>query len=78
MEADETMEGSAVVPYEVRLDQDWGRALSEGSRYFEEKSAVQDALHKIARCLDALNVPYVDAPQRLQQRDQAGDRVEQR
>lgn len=47
-----------VIPYEQRLDQDWGRALSEGSRYFEEKSAVQDTLHRIVRRLDALNVAY--------------------
>jgi len=47
-----------VVPYEQRLDQDWVRALSEGSRYFEEKSAVQDTLRRLVRRLDALNVAY--------------------
>ncbi len=47
-----------IIPYEQRLDQDWGRALSEGSRYFEEKSAVQDTLRRLVRRLDALNVAY--------------------
>jgi hypothetical protein len=50
--------GTVVVPYETRLDQDWGRALSEGSRYFEEKSAVQDTLRKIAKRLGDLGIPY--------------------
>ncbi len=47
-----------VVPYEKRLDADWGRALSEGSRYFEDRSAVQDTLRKIARRLGDLGIPY--------------------
>ena len=47
-----------VVPYEKRLDQDWGRALSEGSRFFEEKSAVQDTLRKITKRLGDLGIPY--------------------
>jgi hypothetical protein len=32
--------------------------LSEGSRYFEEKSAVQHTLEKIVRRLEELEVPY--------------------
>ena len=32
--------------------------MSEGSRHFEEKSAVQDALHRIARRLEDLGIPY--------------------
>jgi hypothetical protein len=47
-----------VVPYEKRLDNDWGRALSEGSRFFEEKSAVQDSLRKITKRLGDLGIPY--------------------
>jgi hypothetical protein len=47
-----------VIPYEKRLDQDWGRALSEGSRFFEEKSAVQDTLRKITKRLADLSIPY--------------------
>jgi hypothetical protein len=51
--------GDAVVPvYEERLDRDGRWALSEGSRHFEEKSAVQDALHRIARRLEDLAIPY--------------------
>jgi Uncharacterised nucleotidyltransferase len=47
-----------VIPYEKRLDQDWGLTLSEGSRFFEEKSAVQDTLRKIAKRLGDLGIPY--------------------
>jgi Nucleotidyl transferase AbiEii toxin, Type IV TA system len=50
-----------VIPYEKRLDGDWGRALSEGSRFFEEKSAVQDSLRRIARRLGDLGIPYAVA-----------------
>lgn len=48
-----------VVPYERRLDLDPRWALSEGSRHFEEQSAVFQALRKITRRLDDLGVPYV-------------------
>ena len=44
--------------YEQRLLDDFRWALSEGSRHFDEKSAVSDALRKIARRLDELQVPY--------------------
>ena len=44
--------------FETRLDNDWGLALSEGSRFFEEKSAVQDTLRKITRRLGELGIPY--------------------
>ncbi len=44
--------------YERRLDQDWGLALSEGSRFFEEKSAVQDALNRVTTRLNRLGIPY--------------------
>ena len=47
--------------YGRRLDRDWGLALSEGSRFFEEKSAVQDALNKVARRIGDLGVPYAVA-----------------
>jgi len=52
---------SDVFSYEQLLDRDWGWALSEGSRFFEEKSAVQDALRKIARRLGDLGVPFAVA-----------------
>jgi hypothetical protein len=51
----------AVIPYEKRLDSDWRLALSEGSRFFEGGSAVQDALLTITKKLDALGVPYAVA-----------------
>ncbi len=35
--------------------------MSEGSRHFEGKSAVQEALHKITRRLDDLEIPYAVA-----------------
>jgi hypothetical protein len=50
--------GNAVLVYEELLDRDGKWALSEGSRYFEEKSAVQDALKRIARRLEELGIPY--------------------
>lgn len=34
-------------------------ALAEGSRFFEERSAVQDTLRNIVRRLDEIGVPYV-------------------
>jgi hypothetical protein len=50
---------SAVVPvYERELDRDPRWALSEGSRHFEGRSAVFDALHKITRRLQELSIPY--------------------
>jgi hypothetical protein len=47
-----------VSPYEQQLQSDFRWALSEGSRHFDEKSAVFAALHKIGARLDELNVPY--------------------
>jgi hypothetical protein len=47
--------------YEQLLDQDRRWALSEGSRHFEGKSAVQEALHKITRRLGDLGIPYAVA-----------------
>jgi hypothetical protein len=40
-----------LLTYEQRLARDPRWALSEGSRHFEEKSAVFDALHKITNRL---------------------------
>ena len=47
--------------FESRLDHDWELALSEGSQFFEDKGAVQDALRRIASRLDRLGVPYAVA-----------------
>src|SRR4051812_34528445 len=44
--------------YEQLLNQDRTWALSEGSRHFEGKSAVQESLWKITRRLGDLGVPY--------------------
>ena len=44
--------------YERQLDRDPRWALIEGSRHFDEKSAVFDALHKIADRLGGLDIPY--------------------
>lgn len=44
--------------YGERLDRNSRWALAEGSRFFEEKSAVQDALRRIAQRLDDLGIPY--------------------
>jgi hypothetical protein len=49
------------VAYEKRLSDDLEWALTEGSRYFEEKSAVHEALRKITRRLDELGIPYAVA-----------------
>ncbi len=45
-------------PYERQLDASWDAALSEGSRFFEERSAVQDALRRITGRLEQLGIPY--------------------
>jgi hypothetical protein len=47
--------------YEQRLADEPGWALTEGGRFFEEKSAVHDSLRKIARRLDELGVAYAVA-----------------
>lgn len=44
--------------YEALLNRDPRWALSEGSRHFEENSAVFQALHNIAARLKALGIPY--------------------
>jgi hypothetical protein len=48
----------AVPAYEKQLDREPRWALSEGSRHFDEKSAVFDALHKITRRLNELGISY--------------------
>lgn len=47
-----------MLTYEQKLDHDTGWALSEGSRHFEEKSQVHEALREIAHRLHDLHVPY--------------------
>jgi hypothetical protein len=50
---------AAAPAYEERLNAEARWALAEGSRFFEEKSAVQDTLRKIVNHLDQLGIPYV-------------------
>ncbi len=51
----------SIITYEERLNADSRWALSEGSKFFEEKGAVQDSLRKIAKRLLDLNIPYAVA-----------------
>ncbi len=53
--------GATSTSYEALLDRDAEWALSEGGRFFEGKSAVNEALRKIARRLDDLGIPYAVA-----------------
>jgi hypothetical protein len=51
----------AVLTYEEQLDRDTAWALPEGSMHFEERSAVHETMHKLARRLDELGVEFVVA-----------------
>ncbi len=50
-----------IVPYEKRMDRDPGWALTEGSLFFEDKGAVQEALRRIATKLHELGIDYAVA-----------------
>jgi hypothetical protein len=47
-----------MVAYEQRLNADTRWALSEGSRHFEDRSAVHDTLQRLAARLSTLGIPY--------------------
>jgi hypothetical protein len=47
-----------MITYEQRLSADSRWAMSEGSGHFEQKSAVQDTLRRVAERLNALGVEY--------------------
>jgi hypothetical protein len=49
------------VAYEQKLDADWGWALAEGSRFFEERGAVYDTLRRITRKINEIGIPYAVA-----------------
>ncbi len=49
---------AGILTYEQRLTNDPRWALSEGSRHFEENSAVFEALHKICQRLKEMGVSY--------------------
>lgn len=54
-----TVDSSAEIKeYHFRLNHDKEWALSEGSRFFEGNSQVQQSLFRIARQLTDLNIPY--------------------
>jgi hypothetical protein len=48
-------------PYEERLSNNPEWALSEGSKFFVESGAVQDALHRVAKQLEDHHIPYAVA-----------------
>lgn len=48
----------SVVTYEQRLDRDPRWALDEGSKFFEGRGSVQDALRRVTARLNELGVPY--------------------
>src|SRR5579883_2872476 len=50
-----------LTPYEQLLDDDLEWAFMEGSRHFEEKSAVFQTLRRITSHLDELDIPYAVA-----------------
>ena len=52
---------SQIVPYERSLNADSEWALNEGSRFFEGRSGVQEALRRITRRLEELGIPYAVA-----------------
>jgi hypothetical protein len=51
----------SIATYEQRLSINGRWALSEGSKFFEDRSAVQDALRKITKRLNELKVSYAVA-----------------
>ena len=51
-------ERSDFITYEQRLNQDSRWALTEGSIFFEDKGAVQQAMRRIAKRLEEIDVPY--------------------
>ena len=51
-------ERSDFITYEQRLNQDSRWALTEGSIFFEDKGAVQQAMRRIAKRLEEIGVPY--------------------
>ncbi len=53
--------GDQVLPYEQLLNENPRWALSEGSNFFEGKSAVDKALLRISKRLNDLRVPYAVA-----------------
>src|SRR4051812_19634909 len=56
-ESDNLQIGAAAT-YELRLQREPRWALAEGSRFFDEKSALHDTLRKVTSRLNDLAIPY--------------------
>ncbi len=52
---------SSAVSYRQRLDENGGWALTEGEKFFDEKSEVHKTLRRICKRLNELEVPYAVA-----------------
>lgn len=50
---------STIPNYEQRLNHDWGYAMDEGDRFFQQDNAVFRTMRSLARKLDELGIPYV-------------------
>jgi hypothetical protein len=50
--------GTAVIPYEEQLNQNWEWAMQEGSRFFDESNKVHQSLKNIIARLEELNISY--------------------
>ncbi len=53
--------GAPVVDYEQRLAADWSYSMSEGDRFFQDTSGPHQALQRIAKRLNELQIPYAVA-----------------
>lgn len=58
-----TEEDLEFIPYEQRLNQNSRWALTEGSMFFEDKGAIQQAMRRIAKRLDELVRMLIDGKQ---------------
>ncbi|GAB4452104.1 MAG: hypothetical protein OHK0029_02470 [Armatimonadaceae bacterium] len=52
---------TTALSFEILLSDDWEFAMREGSRFFAGEGAVQDALRRITRRLNELNIDYAVA-----------------
>lgn len=50
-----------MIPFEQHLASNLDSAMSEGSRFFEGRGAVQSALRRVSQRLDELQIPYAVA-----------------
>lgn len=58
---DVALASAAVVPYEQRLTSNLRWAMDEGDRFFQGKGGAKDALLRIAKQLNELQIPYAVA-----------------